>query len=252
MIRIVSLVAVALLVTVPAPAAAQSPFVWPEKAENLQVMPEDTSASTLRAVMTGFSRTLGVRCNYCHVGEDDAPLSTYDLASDEKPTKETAREMLRMLESINGHLKNIEPSGSRVNMWCGTCHRGRPRPQTLLESLTEKYEADGIDRTMTHYAELRDLYYGHGAYDFGEAGLNAFGYRILEDDAPGAVTVFRTNATLFPDSPNTWDSLAEAYAKAGQTDEAIVCYEKVLEMDPENDHARQRLDTLRTGAAGGN
>ncbi len=53
--------------------------------------------------MKGFTRALGVRCSHCHVGGN--PLSTYDFASDENPNKGRAREMLRMLNSINEHLQ---------------------------------------------------------------------------------------------------------------------------------------------------
>ena len=34
-------------------------------------------------VMPGFTRALGVRCSYCHVGEEGESLSTYDFASDD-------------------------------------------------------------------------------------------------------------------------------------------------------------------------
>ncbi|HUP18418.1 MAG TPA: c-type cytochrome, partial [Gemmatimonadota bacterium] len=134
---IAPLIGLALL----APATARSQqWSWPERGENLQVLPEDTPPERLRAIMTGFTRALGVRCTYCHVGEDGQPLSTYDFASDELHHKEVARTMYRMLGVINDTLRTIESSGhtrTRVNMWCHTCHRGRPRPTTLEEELRE-------------------------------------------------------------------------------------------------------------------
>jgi len=114
-----------------ASSRSQDQWSWPEKPKNLQVLPSDWPGSRLSPVMRGFTNALGVRCSYCHVGEEGKPLSTYDFVSDAKPTKNTAREMLRMLSDINNHLKKIEPSGTRVNMWCQTCHRGRPRPTTI-------------------------------------------------------------------------------------------------------------------------
>jgi Photosynthetic reaction centre cytochrome C subunit len=111
---------------------AQEEWSWPEKPKNLQVLPKDFTGKKLGPIMTGFTRALGVRCPYCHVGEEGKPLGTFDFASDQNPNKERAREMYRMLGSINGHLKKITPSGdTRVNMWCNTCHQGRPRPTTL-------------------------------------------------------------------------------------------------------------------------
>lgn len=94
-------------------AQAQERWSWPEKPANLQVLPKDWPGSRLQPVMTGFTRALGVRCSYCHKGEEGKPLSTYDFVSDENPNKNRAREMLRMLGSINDHLKNIQPSGDK-------------------------------------------------------------------------------------------------------------------------------------------
>lgn len=117
-------------------AAAQPSWSWPEEPKNLKVFPPEMKGERLRAPMVGFVRALGVRCSYCHVGKEGEPLSTYDFASDENPNKDRAREMIRMLGSINEHLRKIEPSETtRVNMWCHTCHRGRARPTTLEEEL---------------------------------------------------------------------------------------------------------------------
>ena len=76
----------------------QDAWTWPEKAK-------DWPGSRLRPVMIGFTRALGVRCSYCHKGEEGKPLITYDFASDENPNKNRAREMLRMLNEIEEHLK---------------------------------------------------------------------------------------------------------------------------------------------------
>src|SRR5262249_50284696 len=134
---------------------------WPEKPKNLKVLPEDFTGKRLQPVMTGFTRALGVRCPYCHVGEEGKPLSTFDFASDERPNKERAREMLRMLKDINEHLKKITPSGDkRVNMWCHTCHQGRPRPTTLEEEMGEAYRRAGISAALSRYRELKEKFYG--------------------------------------------------------------------------------------------
>jgi len=231
----------------PLDAAAQTSWSWPEKPENLQVLPEDWPGSRLRPGMTGFSRALGVRCSYCHVGDEGASLSSYDFASDDNPNKERAREMLRMLGSINDHLKNIEPSGDQpVNMWCHTCHRGRPRPMTLEEELGEKYRLEGLEPALAHYSELKERFFGAGAYNFGENALNAFGYQVLQnEDVEGAITVFSLNTEKFPDSPNVWDSLAEAYLAAGDSENARRYYSKSIELNPRNQNTIDMLEKLK-------
>ena len=228
------------------PALAQEQWSWPEKPKNLQVLPKDWPGSRLQPVMVGFTRALGVRCSFCHKGEEGKPLSTYDFASDGNPNKDRAREMLRMLGDINDHLKKIQPSGDqRVNMWCGTCHRGRPRPMTLEEELAEQYRGKGLAPALDYYADLKQKYYGRGAYDFGENSLNNFGYEVLKNDATGAIEVFRLNAAEFPQSGNVWDSLAEAYMKAGHLKEAGEYYNKALELDPTDQNAKDVLAKIK-------
>jgi len=231
------------------PSQAQDQWKWPEKPANLQVFSKDWPGSRLRAPMQGFTRALGVRCSYCHMGKEGQPLSTYDFASDENPNKNRAREMLRMLGSVNDHLKKIEPSGDkRVNMWCHTCHRGRPRPMTLGEELGEAYRTKGLEATLAHYADLKEKYYGKGAYDFGERALNDFGYELLQSDATeGAIKIFKMNAEQFAESANAWDSLAESYLKAGDMNMAEKYYQKSLELDPQNQNAKDMLKKIRGG-----
>jgi tetratricopeptide (TPR) repeat protein len=230
-----------------APVRSQDTWTWPEKPKNLQVLPKDWPGSRLRPVMFGFTRALGVRCSYCHKGEEGQPLSTYDFASDENPNKNRAREMYRMLGDIESHLNKIEPSGDkRVNMWCHTCHHGRPRPMTLDEELGEQYHKKGLQAALDDYADLKKKYYGRAAFDFGEASLNAFGYALLEsNDTSGAIRVFTLNAQTFPDSGNVWDSLAEGYLKAGDAKKAQEYYEKALSLDPANRGAKEALKKLK-------
>ncbi|MGH9317848.1 MAG: hypothetical protein ACRD1P_12175 [Thermoanaerobaculia bacterium] len=68
-------------------AAAQDEWHWPERGKNFQVLPKDFPAKKLAAVMTGFTRALGVRCTYCHVGQEGQPLGSYDFVSDQNPNK---------------------------------------------------------------------------------------------------------------------------------------------------------------------
>lgn len=246
--RVLGLVSLAFFSILP--SQAQDSWSWPESPKNIQVLPKDWPGKRLQPVMIGFTRALGVRCSYCHKGEEGKPLSTYDFASDENPNKDRAREMLRMLGDINDHLNKIQPSGDkRVNMWCHTCHHGRPRPMTLEEELAEQYRTKGLPAALDDYAELKKKFYGRSAYDFGEGSLNAFGYTVLQNkDAAGAIQVFKLNAASFPDSANVWDSLGEAYMKANDSKNAQLNYEKALTLDPNNRNAKEMLKKLQEPA----
>jgi len=227
-------------------AHAQPTWDWPSKAKNLKVLPEDSPPEKLRAVMTGFTRALGVRCPYCHVGKEGAPLSTFDFASDDNPKKQIARDMLNMLGDINADLKKMKLTGSRrVNMWCHTCHDGRPRPATLVEELTAAYDSTGVDTTIAAYQHLRTRYYGRSSYDFGEGSLLELGAMLAERDRyDDAIRILKLNVEMSPGSVRALVGLAEGYQESGRKVEAVQTYRKALQLDPENQRARRGLEEL--------
>ncbi|MCH8272222.1 MAG: c-type cytochrome [Candidatus Marinimicrobia bacterium] len=229
------------------PLHAQS-WSWPEKPENIKVLSEEITGGRLAGVMAGFTQALGVHCSYCHVGEEGKGFSTYDFASDANPNKDRAREMLRMVEDIKGHLQMIEPSGAiRVELSCNTCHRGLSRPISLRAQLDETFRTDGIDASIAQYSELKEKYYGTGAYQFKESLLNNFGYAILSENPEGALKVFKLNTKEYPKSGNTWDSLAETYMGKGDMKNAKKYYKKSLKFNPDNQHARDMLKKIKEG-----
>jgi len=64
-----------------------------------------------------------------------------------------------------------------------------------------------------------------------EAQLNAYGYQLLNERRNAeAIAIFQRNTKAHPDSWNTWDSLGEAYAVAGEKSKAIASYQKALAM----------------------
>jgi hypothetical protein len=78
-----------------APAApAKRPNI-PDHFTNLTVLPATIPKPELMGVMKQFAVTMKVRCSYCHAVSDD--LSEGSFASDEKPTKEEARKLIRLI-----------------------------------------------------------------------------------------------------------------------------------------------------------
>jgi hypothetical protein len=104
------------------------PFAIPPY-KNLKVFPKDIARGDLLANMKFFSQSLGVRCTYCHVGEEGKPLSTFDFASDAKDKKLIARKMLAMVHRINQNEFGVTDF-SKVKVTCFTCHRGSTKPLT--------------------------------------------------------------------------------------------------------------------------
>ncbi|HEX7151371.1 MAG TPA: c-type cytochrome [Thermoanaerobaculia bacterium] len=120
-----------------ATAAAQTQSQF----KNLQILPRDIPREQLLTIMRGFTRSLGVKCNECHVVTATEPKEQLDFAADTKEEKRVARVMMQMTSQINGawmerveaaeghHEETTEaaPSDPRVSCW--TCHRGKKEPE---------------------------------------------------------------------------------------------------------------------------
>jgi hypothetical protein len=78
-----------------------------------------------------------------------------------------------------------------------------------------------------------------------EERINNLGYSLLQEGKLVEATVLlKLNVEFYPDAWNTYDSLGEAYMKAGQKDLAISNYKKSLELNPQNSNAREMLKKL--------
>src|SRR6267143_6508848 len=85
--------------------ASQAPGHFPpDSLINVKVIPKNTPVMQVIGMMRNFTFGLGVRCPFCHVGQEGQPLATFDFAKDEKRTKLTARQMMRMVEEVNHRL----------------------------------------------------------------------------------------------------------------------------------------------------
>lgn len=115
----------------PAPPARQE-FVWPARITNARVLPADIGSERLRMTMVGFSRALGVRCQFCHVGQEGQPLSSFDFVTDANPHKDVARGMLRMTRRLNEtDLAELLGASQAPRVTCFTCHRGSTTPARM-------------------------------------------------------------------------------------------------------------------------
>ena len=66
-----------------------------------------------------------------------------------------------------------------------------------------------------------------------ENELNFYGYQLMNNgQVDKAIEVLTLNTKRFPKSANCFDSLGEAYAKKGDSKNAIVNFKKSLSMNP--------------------
>ena len=83
-------------------------FLTRNPPKNLKVLPPENIIRTMQA----FTRSLGVKCDHCHVQGD--------FASDDNPKKIIARNMIQLTAVIRESGKIPEGKG----VGCFSCHRG--------------------------------------------------------------------------------------------------------------------------------
>ena len=215
----------------------------PDSLLNTQVIPHSTSVAQVIGTMRNFTAYLGVRCQYCHLGEEGLPLEKFDFASDEKRTKVVARQMMRMVEEINKRLDTIpgRPTPA-VTVTCNTCHRGATRPIPLSTLVQETAMAAGADSALRSYRALRQRYFGRDTYDFGEGSLNTTAYRLGKagrfDDA---FAVLRANEEQFPVSSGLSVFRGNINLMKGDSVAAGAAFREAIRRDSTNGEARGRL-----------
>lgn len=225
-------------------AVARAQF--PEKFTNLKVLPKDISKADLQSTMRGFAFALNVRCQHCHVEKTGGKKLEMDFAADDKEAKKTARVMLEMVAAINreyvGKLSKTPP----IQVQCVTCHHGLTEPRTLNSVLAEAIDQKGIDSAVALYHDLRQKYYGSGQYDFGETSLNQLSELLLaQKKNKEALAIMEMSFdSNHPDSTWSYHVLAMAHQTNGQIDRAIADYRKVLELHPDDDWARDQIQSL--------
>ena len=130
-----SLVAFSIIAFMIAGIAATTPPPPENPNKNLKILPKNISHEELDKIMDGFKAALGVKCNFCHAPSKDTTSHHLDFASDDKPEKKIAREMMRMTAKINKKFFSYdkdENGEAAKPITCMTCHRGAERPSNKL------------------------------------------------------------------------------------------------------------------------
>lgn len=218
-------------------------FRWPDEPRNLRVL--TVKGRELGSVMRDFAFALGVRCQYCHVGQegkalDPMDLTTFDFASDGSPMKAKARTMIAMVDAINDdYLSKLGvATAERIEVRCVTCHHGVERPRLLGDLLEEELDQKGLEAAIDRYQALRKEYYGGFAYDFGPGSLAALGERLLgEEKLEEAIGILALENRENPDFAYGHYLSARALEKAGRLDEAIAHMEEAVSHAPDEQRA---------------
>ena len=96
-----------------------------------------------------------------------------------------------------------------------------------------------IAETTRKVEEELGVYFNHN-------NINAWGYELLgQKNLEGALAVFILNTEIHPDVANTFDSLGETYGTLKQYPEALVNYQQVLLLQPNNESARKKIKYIK-------
>ena len=250
----------ALLAIVPSLALAQGHKFPPDSLVNTQVIAHNTPVMQVIGQMRNITGDLGVRCPFCHVGQEGQPLDQFDFASDDKREKLVARQMMRMVAEINrrldtlpGHGAGQHPAGhdhaaatpttrSAPLVTCRTCHHGVSLPVTLQSILLTADSTAGADSAMRAYRALRERYYGRDAYDFGEQSLNITAFRLARaGKVDDALAFLALNEQFYPTSSGTSVFRGNVLLMRADTNGAAMSYREAIRRDSTNMEARGRL-----------
>ena len=120
--------------------------------KNLKILPKNITEEQLDSVMDSFKASLGVKCSFCHAMDPDTSKGRhFDFASDAKPAKEKAREMLQMTAYLNAtyfnHNQSTRPDTLNTVI-CFTCHRGTKEP--VASSLFTQLDSIMVEQHRKH------------------------------------------------------------------------------------------------------
>jgi hypothetical protein len=114
---------------------------------------------------------------------------------------------------------------------------------SIAQTLSATIASSGMDAAENQYHALRSA--GAAGYNFDENELNNLGYELIRANKfKDAIRIFQMNVEAFPNSANTYDSLAEGYMDDGDKAQAVANYEKSLQLNPKNHGAVLMLQKL--------
>jgi len=119
---------------------------------------------------------------------------------------------------------------------------------TTMKGVSHEYR--GLEKKAGDWKIFSQITVSTDSYEFTpvavEENFNTMGYRFLEhNQVKEAIEVFQLNVKLYPGAYNTYDSLGEAYAIAGQKDLAIKNYQRSVELNPKNENGIAALAKLK-------
>ena len=163
-----------------------------------------------------------------------------------------ARYALNFLDAYLRHnpdamafLKRTPTENGVPSHWMSVEFRAAKGLPSTLDSFRAELGRRGFDDATKVYAAMQKEDHN---FKLGEQEVDSWAHDLLsKGHLPQALALFRLNLQNYPESSGVYDSLGDAYIKAGQKQLAIDIYKKALEKNPDNNPAKQRLKEIENG-----
>jgi len=120
----------------------------------------------------------------------------------------------------------------------------KPKPE-IVQAMAKKILNGSIKEGILFYRQEKVQASARFDFNLAEGELNTLGYYLLAQGKKAeALEIFKLNTMEFPQSWNVFDSYAEALEGAGQKSESIKNYQRSIELNADNVHAKERLKLL--------
>lgn len=158
------------------------------------------------------------------------------------------------LNFLNAYLKNDSEAIDFL--------KSEPKENTNKTGLISKYAKLAVKQIFTfqdfndlaiqqNYQNLENLYQSlikqYPQFEIPEGNLNNLGLQLVFNPVKSemGINVLSFATTIYPESANLWDSLAEGYLYTGDKKKAVLSFEKSLELNPQNQNALNRIKELK-------
>jgi predicted alpha/beta superfamily hydrolase len=159
---------------------------------------------------------------------------------------------MRLYEALNSKCKDELPA--KLEYYENENHGSVPLVafHNGISSIFKGYgisyrDIESKEQLVDHYQSLSQRL----SWDFNppEALVNRVGYGMLRSENEHvkleALSLFILNTENYPKSFNAFDSLGEVYEALADNEKAIENYKKSLELNPTNQHAKTKIESLK-------
>jgi tetratricopeptide (TPR) repeat protein len=132
----------------------------------------------------------------------------------------------------------------------GVKYRAAKGLPASMEAFHAELGRQGFDHASAIYAAMQK---DSPDFKLDKTELTEWGERLINDNAlPEAISLLKFEVQTYPDTSSGHTTLAEAYMKSGQKPQAIENYKKALQINPDNEVAKQKLKELESSPSSKN